>query len=171
MDVKVCKSTTHHFPLLLKERSPTERGRGRGGTMGGKGKVESHVWMYCKFSNFLKGENRMWRMVSTLAKAICVLANMEEPIGQVLKRTELSDGFILEKMSSPLGVFVIFESRPEALVHVSDAKLRLILLEEYDVNTAEYISLGPGCIFTLTAIAKWECSSYGRALALHARGT
>ncbi|GKA29437.1 reverse transcriptase zinc-binding domain-containing protein [Tanacetum coccineum] len=32
-------------------------------------------------------------------------------------------------------------------------------------------SLGPGCIFTLTAIAKWECSSYGRALALHARGT
>ncbi|GJW34006.1 putative reverse transcriptase domain-containing protein [Tanacetum coccineum] len=32
-------------------------------------------------------------------------------------------------------------------------------------------SLGPGCIFTLTAISKWECSSYGRALALHARGT
>ncbi|GJZ68006.1 hypothetical protein Tco_0631246 [Tanacetum coccineum] len=32
-------------------------------------------------------------------------------------------------------------------------------------------SLGPGCIFTLTAVAKWECSSYGRALALHARGT
>ncbi|GJZ36081.1 hypothetical protein Tco_0581898, partial [Tanacetum coccineum] len=31
--------------------------------------------------------------------------------------------------------------------------------------------LGPGCIFTLTAIVKWECSSYGRALALHARGT
>ncbi|GKA17281.1 delta-1-pyrroline-5-carboxylate synthase-like protein [Tanacetum coccineum] len=30
--------------------------------------------------------------------------------------TELSDGFILEKMSSPLGVLVIFESRPEALV-------------------------------------------------------
>ncbi|GJW72402.1 putative reverse transcriptase domain-containing protein [Tanacetum coccineum] len=29
----------------------------------------------------------------------------------------------------------------------------------------------PGCIFTLTAMAKWECSSYGRALALHVRGT
>nr|GEW52737.1 uncharacterized mitochondrial protein AtMg00810-like [Tanacetum cinerariifolium] len=27
--------------------------------------------------------------------------------------------------------------------------------------------LEPRCIFTLTAIAKWECSSYGRALALH----
>ncbi|GJT36125.1 phosphoacetylglucosamine mutase [Tanacetum coccineum] len=32
-------------------------------------------------------------------------------------------------------------------------------------------STSPGCIFTLTSIAKWECSSYGRALALHARGT
>ncbi|GJW06245.1 hypothetical protein Tco_1568668 [Tanacetum coccineum] len=31
------------------------------------------------------------------------------------------------------------------------------------------LGLGPGCIFTLTAIAKWECSSYGRALALYAR--
>ncbi|GKD33613.1 SNF2-related, N-terminal domain-containing protein [Tanacetum coccineum] len=33
------------------------------------------------------------------------------------------------------------------------------------------LGLGPGCIFTLSSIAKWECSSYGRALALHARGT
>nr|GEY57684.1 hypothetical protein [Tanacetum cinerariifolium] len=33
------------------------------------------------------------------------------------------------------------------------------------------LGLGPGCIFTLIAISKWECSSYGRALALHARGT
>nr|GEU63537.1 CCR4-Not transcription complex subunit 1-like [Tanacetum cinerariifolium] len=31
--------------------------------------------------------------------------------------------------------------------------------------------LGPGCIFTLTAIAKLECGSYGRTLVLHARGT
>ncbi|CAH1443903.1 unnamed protein product [Lactuca virosa] len=58
--------------------------------------------------------------VSSLAKAIRVIAKMEEPIGQVLKRTELSNGFILEKMSSPLGVLlVIFKSRPEALVQVA----------------------------------------------------
>ncbi|KAI3731111.1 hypothetical protein L1987_62294 [Smallanthus sonchifolius] len=63
--------------------------------------------------------------VSSLAKAIRVLANMEEPIGQVLKRTELSDGFILEKMSSPLGVLlVIFESRPEALVQIASLAIR-----------------------------------------------
>nr|GEX76126.1 ribonuclease H-like domain-containing protein [Tanacetum cinerariifolium] len=36
--------------------------------------------------------------------------------------------------------------------------------------TACTLGLGPGCIFTLTAIVKWECSSYGRALALHTRG-
>ncbi|XP_052619750.1 putative calcium-transporting ATPase 11, plasma membrane-type [Lactuca sativa] len=58
--------------------------------------------------------------VSSLAKAIRVIAKLEEPIGQVLKRTELSDGFILEKMSSPLGVLlIIFESQPEALVQVA----------------------------------------------------
>ncbi|GJU16865.1 RNA-directed DNA polymerase, eukaryota, reverse transcriptase zinc-binding domain protein [Tanacetum coccineum] len=33
------------------------------------------------------------------------------------------------------------------------------------------LSLGPGYIFTLTVIPKWECSSYGRSLAMHARGT
>nr|XP_043629817.1 delta-1-pyrroline-5-carboxylate synthase isoform X2 [Erigeron canadensis] len=63
--------------------------------------------------------------VSSLAKAIRILAKMEEPIGQVLKRTELSDGFILEKMSSPLGVLlVIFESRPEALVQIASLAIR-----------------------------------------------
>ncbi|KAI7735077.1 hypothetical protein M8C21_004946 [Ambrosia artemisiifolia] len=64
-------------------------------------------------------------IVSSLANAIRVLAKMEEPIGQVLKRTELSDGFILEKMSSPLGVLlVIFESRPEALVQIASLAIR-----------------------------------------------
>nr|GEX25910.1 delta-1-pyrroline-5-carboxylate synthase-like [Tanacetum cinerariifolium] len=63
--------------------------------------------------------------VSGLAKAMRVLANMEEPIGQVLKKTELSDGFILDKTSSPLGVLlVIFESRPDALVQIASLAIR-----------------------------------------------
>nr|GEZ12443.1 delta-1-pyrroline-5-carboxylate synthase-like [Tanacetum cinerariifolium] len=53
---------------------------------------------------------------------------MEESIGQVLKRTELSDGFILEKMSSPLGVLVIFESRPSSCIVLKLALLTEILL-------------------------------------------
>ncbi|GJW96030.1 clathrin heavy chain 2-like protein [Tanacetum coccineum] len=40
-----------------------------------------------------------------------------------------------------------------------------------DTTAIGFKRRSPGCIFTLTAIAKWECSSYGRALALHARGT
>ncbi|CAI9774010.1 unnamed protein product [Fraxinus pennsylvanica] len=63
--------------------------------------------------------------VSSLAKSIRILADMEEPTGQVLKRTELSQGFILEKMSSPLGVLlIIFESRPDALVQIAALAIR-----------------------------------------------
>ncbi|XP_078446648.1 delta-1-pyrroline-5-carboxylate synthase-like [Wolffia australiana] len=63
--------------------------------------------------------------ISSLAKSIGVLANMEEPIGRVLKRTELADGLILEKTSSPLGVLlIVFESRPDALVQIASLALR-----------------------------------------------
>ncbi|KAL2227478.1 UNVERIFIED_CONTAM: Delta-1-pyrroline-5-carboxylate synthase [Sesamum indicum] len=63
--------------------------------------------------------------VSSLANSIRVLANMEEPVGRVLKRTELSQGLILEKLSSPLGVLlIIFESRPDALVQIASLAIR-----------------------------------------------
>ncbi|KAL3838451.1 hypothetical protein ACJIZ3_023042 [Penstemon smallii] len=63
--------------------------------------------------------------VASLANAIRVLANMEEPVGRVTKRTELSEGLILEKMSSPLGVLlIIFESRPDALVQIASLAIR-----------------------------------------------
>ncbi|KAL2525820.1 Delta-1-pyrroline-5-carboxylate synthase B [Abeliophyllum distichum] len=63
--------------------------------------------------------------VSSLANAIRVLANMEEPVGRVAKRTELTEGFILEKLSSPLGVLlIIFESRPDALVQIASLAIR-----------------------------------------------
>ncbi|KAK6122093.1 hypothetical protein DH2020_044169 [Rehmannia glutinosa] len=79
--------------------------------------------------------------IESLANAIRMLANMEEPVGRILKRTEvkkkkkkkkkgcedlyLSEGFILEKTSSPLGVLlIIFESRPDALVQIASLALR-----------------------------------------------
>lgn len=63
--------------------------------------------------------------IKNLANSIRVLAQMEEPIGRVLKRTEVADAFVLEKMSSPLGVLlIIFESRPDALVQIASLAIR-----------------------------------------------
>ncbi|KAH1084522.1 hypothetical protein J1N35_024283 [Gossypium stocksii] len=63
--------------------------------------------------------------IAGLAKSIRVLADMEEPIGRIVKRTELADGLILEKTSSPLGVLlIVFESRPDALVQIATLATR-----------------------------------------------
>ncbi|KAJ6900285.1 delta-1-pyrroline-5-carboxylate synthase-like [Populus alba x Populus x berolinensis] len=63
--------------------------------------------------------------IESLANSIRVLANMEDPIGHVLKRTELADGLLLEKTSSPLGVLlIVFESRPDALVQIASLAIR-----------------------------------------------
>ncbi|XP_020202258.1 delta-1-pyrroline-5-carboxylate synthase [Cajanus cajan] len=63
--------------------------------------------------------------IASLANNMRIIANMEDPIGQILKRTELSDGLILEKTSSPLGVLlIVFESRPDALVQIASLAIR-----------------------------------------------
>ncbi|XP_028783423.1 delta-1-pyrroline-5-carboxylate synthase isoform X2 [Neltuma alba] len=60
-----------------------------------------------------------------LASSMRMLADMQEPIGQILKKTELADKLILEKISCPLGVvLVIFESRPDALVQIAALAIR-----------------------------------------------
>ncbi|KAG5554010.1 hypothetical protein RHGRI_011770 [Rhododendron griersonianum] len=64
-------------------------------------------------------------LISGLAKSIRTLAEMDEPVGQVLKRTELAEGLVLEKTSCPLGVLlVVFESRPDALAQIASLAIR-----------------------------------------------
>ncbi|KAJ8747353.1 hypothetical protein K2173_012933 [Erythroxylum novogranatense] len=63
--------------------------------------------------------------IKNLANSVRVLANMEDPIGHVLKKTELADGLLLEKTSSPLGVLlIVFEARPDALVQIASLAIR-----------------------------------------------
>ncbi|XP_075507887.1 delta-1-pyrroline-5-carboxylate synthase-like [Primulina tabacum] len=63
--------------------------------------------------------------ISSLANSVRTIADMEEPIGRLLKRTELADGLVLDKTTSPLGVLlIIFESRPDALVQIASLAIR-----------------------------------------------
>ncbi|KAK3246317.1 Delta-1-pyrroline-5-carboxylate synthase [Cymbomonas tetramitiformis] len=58
--------------------------------------------------------------IEQLAQGVRMLANMEEPVGRVLRRTQVAEGLMLEQVTSPLGVLlIIFESRPDALPQIA----------------------------------------------------
>jgi glutamate-5-semialdehyde dehydrogenase len=53
------------------------------------------------------------------------LIHQEDPIGRSISKTELDEGLILDKVTTPIGVVaVIFESRPDALVQISTLCLK-----------------------------------------------
>lgn len=63
--------------------------------------------------------------LSQLADGIRAIARQEEPIGTLISRTELADGLVLDKVTSPIGVLlVIFEARPDALPQIAALAIR-----------------------------------------------
>ncbi|TYK21268.1 delta-1-pyrroline-5-carboxylate synthase-like isoform X1 [Cucumis melo var. makuwa] len=63
--------------------------------------------------------------IKLLANSVRKLADMEEPIGRILKRSELASDLVLESVSCSLGVLlVVFESRPDALVQIAALAIR-----------------------------------------------
>lgn len=63
--------------------------------------------------------------LESLAEGIRSIANMPEPIGQILVDRDLGEGLHLQQVSAPLGVvLVIFEARPDALPQIAALALR-----------------------------------------------
>jgi len=63
--------------------------------------------------------------ISDMARQICDVASLEDPLGRVLSTTELDDGLMLQKVSCALGVVaVIFESRPDVVPQVGSLAIK-----------------------------------------------
>jgi glutamate-5-semialdehyde dehydrogenase len=60
------------------------------------------------------------KKLAEMTRSMVAVAELPEPVGQVLQRTELDRGLVLEKVTCPLGVLaVIFEARPDAVTQIS----------------------------------------------------
>jgi glutamate-5-semialdehyde dehydrogenase len=63
--------------------------------------------------------------LAEMARSICSVASLADPVGRALERTQLDDGLILEKVSCPLGVLaVIFEARPDAVTQIASLAIK-----------------------------------------------
>ena len=63
--------------------------------------------------------------IESLADGIRSIAQMPEPIGEVLVNRDLGEGLHLQQVTAPLGVIlVIFEARPDALPQIAALALR-----------------------------------------------
>ena len=63
--------------------------------------------------------------ISSAVKGLKELASLPDPVGRVREKRELDPGFVLEKVTFPIGVIaMIFEARPDALVQIAGLALR-----------------------------------------------
>ena len=63
--------------------------------------------------------------IETLCEGVEQLARTRDPIGTVVRKTELDEGLVLRQVRSPIGVLlIIFESRPDAVIQIGSLALR-----------------------------------------------
>ncbi|HEY4961881.1 MAG TPA: aldehyde dehydrogenase family protein, partial [Terriglobales bacterium] len=65
------------------------------------------------------------KKITEMTRSMLAVAELPDPIGRVLQRTELDAGLLLEKITCPLGVLaIIFEARPDAVTQISALGLK-----------------------------------------------
>ena len=63
--------------------------------------------------------------IDSAIKGLEELASLPDPIGRVREKRELDPGFVLEKVTFPIGVIaMIFEARPDALVQIAGLAMK-----------------------------------------------
>ncbi len=65
------------------------------------------------------------KKIDEMTRSMRAVADLPDPLGRVLQKTELDTGLVLEKVTCPLGVLaVIFEARPDAVTQISALALK-----------------------------------------------
>lgn len=65
------------------------------------------------------------KKLATLADGLRSIAAQEEPIGKVLRKTQIADGLVLTQETVPIGMLmIIFESRPDCLPQIAGLAIR-----------------------------------------------
>lgn len=63
--------------------------------------------------------------LQVLAQGLRSIADEEDPIGRMVRKTELADGLVLTQETVPIGVLmIIFESRPDCLPQIATLAIR-----------------------------------------------
>jgi len=65
------------------------------------------------------------KKIAEMMRSMLAVAELPDPVCQLLQRTELDRGLVLERVTCPLGVLaVIFEARPDAVTQISALGLK-----------------------------------------------
>jgi glutamate-5-semialdehyde dehydrogenase len=87
------------------------------------------------------------KKIAEMTRSMIAVAELPDPVGRVLQRTELDADLVLEKITCPLGVLaIIFEARPDAVTQISALGLKsanaVILKAGRDVERTAHALVG-----------------------------